>query len=220
MSHVAGTPEGTGRAVTPVVTLFESYGSGASYVAPRVAQALGLPFHQQAFSSEEIEAAEARREHEGLLARVFGAMGTSYGGLDVGDVTAGQRDKYELTMENTRIVLEEAEQGGVVMGRNGAFILRDRPGALHVRLDGPLERRVARAARDAGIDVERARKRQKREDQVRADMSIDLYGWDPREPDQYDMVLNTGLLDLDTCVAIIVEAARIKASGRVVTGGT
>ncbi|MPV87068.1 hypothetical protein GB882_00190, partial [Georgenia ruanii] len=196
-----------------VVTLFESYGSGAGYVGPRVARALGLPFHRQAFSSEEIEAAESRREHEGLLARVFGALGTSYGGLDVGDVTAGQRDKYELTMENTRVVLDEADQGGVVMGRNGAFILRDRPATLHVRLDGPLEQRVARAARDAGIDVERARKRQKREDQVRADMSLDLYGWDPREVDHYDMVLNTGLLDLDTCVAIVVAAARLKAAG-------
>ncbi len=147
-------------------------------------------------------------------------MGASYGGLDVGDVTAGQRDKYELTMENTRIVLEEAEAGGVIMGRNGAFILRGRPGALHVRLDGPLEQRVARAARESGIEVERARKRQKREDQVRADMSIDLYGWDPRDLDHYDLVLNTGLLDLDTCVAIIVAAARIKAAGRMVSGGS
>ncbi|KAE8762419.1 AAA family ATPase [Georgenia thermotolerans] len=215
----AGPPEGAGRAVLPVVTLFESYGSGAGYVGPRVAQALGLPFHQQAFSSEEIEAAESHREHEGLLARVFGAVGTSYGGLDVGDVTAAQRDKYELTMENTRVVLEEADQGGVIMGRNGAFILRDRPATLHVRLDGPLEQRVARAARDAGIDVERARKRQKREDQVRADMSLDLYGWDPREVDHYDLVLNTGLLDLDTCVAIVVAAARLKAAGPGAAGG-
>lgn len=215
----AGLPEGAGRAAVPVVTLFESYGSGAGYVGPRVAQALGLPFHPQAFSSEEIEAAESRREHEGLLARVFGAIGTSYGGLDVGDVTAGQRDKYELTMENTRVVLDEAEQGGVIVGRNGAFILRDRPATLHVRLDGPLEQRVARAARDAGIDAERARKRQKREDQVRADMSLDLYGWDPREVDHYDMVLNTGLLDLDTCVAIVVAAARLKAAGSGAAGG-
>jgi hypothetical protein len=34
-----------GRSTTPVVTLFESYGSGADYIGPRVAQALGLPFH-------------------------------------------------------------------------------------------------------------------------------------------------------------------------------
>ena len=38
-----------------VVTLFESYGSGAGYVSEKVAQALGVPLHPQAFSSEEIE---------------------------------------------------------------------------------------------------------------------------------------------------------------------
>src|SRR5204862_5072889 len=48
----------------PVVTLFESYGSGASYIGPRVAQALGVPFHEQAFSSQEIENAAERREDE------------------------------------------------------------------------------------------------------------------------------------------------------------
>ncbi|WP_185972384.1 AAA family ATPase [Georgenia yuyongxinii] len=204
----ADTP--TGRTL-PVVTLFESYGSGAAYVGPKVAEALGLPFHQQAFSSEEIEAGETRRENEGLISRVFGALGTSYGGVDVGDVTAAQRDSYELTMENTRIVLDEAAQGGVIVGRNGAFILTDRPGALHVRLDGPLQQRLERAARDSGIDLARAEKRQKREDQVRAVMSIDLYGWDPRKDEYYDLVINTGRLDLDTAVEIIVAASRVRA---------
>ena len=41
----------------------------------RVAQALGVPLHPQAFSSEEIEDAMTRRESEGVLTRVFGAMG-------------------------------------------------------------------------------------------------------------------------------------------------
>ena len=39
------------------MTLFESYGSGASYVGAKVAEVLGAPLHAQAFSSEEIEAA-------------------------------------------------------------------------------------------------------------------------------------------------------------------
>jgi hypothetical protein len=30
------------RAAAPVVTLFESYGSGADHIAPRVADALGI----------------------------------------------------------------------------------------------------------------------------------------------------------------------------------
>jgi cytidylate kinase len=201
-----------GRSVLPVVTLFESYGSGASYIGPRVAHALGVPFHAQAFSSEELENAEANRESEGVLARVFSAMGGSYAGLEGPAVAMAQRDDYELVMANTRQVQAEARQGGVIMGRNAALILANRPAALHVLLDGPLAQRIERAARDSGIGVDRAAKRQKREDQIRADMSLQLYGWDPRDTHRYDLVVNTGTMDLDVCAEIIVQAARVKAA--------
>jgi cytidylate kinase len=212
---MSDTTPAAGRSAKPVVTLFESYGSGASYIGPRVAQALGVPFHPQAFSSEEIENAEAERESEGLLSQVFNAMGGPYGGQYLGiegeSVARAQQDKYDLAIENTRTVVEDARQGGVIVGRNGALILADWPGALHVKLDGPLEQRIERAAKDSGIDIERAARRQQREDQVRADMSIEFYGWDPRETERYDLVVNTGTMDLDTCVDIIVQAARVKA---------
>jgi cytidylate kinase len=214
-TSMAGQPPAmAGQSSKVVVTLFESYGSGAGYVSEKVAQALGVPLHAQAFSSEELESAMERRESEGVLTRVFGAMGgpyASYAGLEGPGVAMAQRDNYELVMQNTRFVKEAAREGGVLVGRNGAFILADWPGALHVRLDGPLQQRIARAAQESGIDTERAAKRQKREDQIRADMSITLYGWDPRELDRYDLVVNTGTMDLDTCVDIIVQAARVKA---------
>jgi cytidylate kinase len=193
------------------VTLFESYGSGASYIGPRVARALGVPFHEQAFSSQQIEDAAEQRQGEGLLSRFFGSVGGSYAGLEGLSVAMAQRDNHDIVLENTRIVQEEAEQGGVIVGRNGAFILADRPGALHVKLDGPLAQRIERAARESGIDIQQAARRQKREDQVRADISLEFYHWDPRATDRYDLVVNTGTMDLDMCVDIIVAAARIKA---------
>jgi cytidylate kinase len=206
-----------GRATTPVVTLFESYGSGASYIGPRVAQALGLPFHPQAFSSEEIEDAMTKRESEGVLSQVFTAMGGEYAGLEGPAVAMAQQDNYDLVLDNTRTVTESAREGGVITGRNAALILADWPGALHVLLDGPLQQRIERAAKESGIDVERAARRQKREDQLRADMSIRFYGWDPRETIRYDLMVNTGTMDLDTCVEIIVQAVRIKAGLRSAT---
>ena len=45
-------------------------------------------------------------------------------------------------------------------------------------------------------------------------MSIELYGWDPRELDRYDLVVNTGTMDLDTCADIIVAAVKVKAGLR------
>lgn len=209
------TSSEAGQAQTLVVTLFESYGSGASYVSARVADALGVPLHVQAFSSEEIEAAMSVHESRSLLTRVFNAMGgsvASYTGGEGPNILLAERgDTYELVAANTRYVEESAREGGVIVGRNGAFILADWPGALHVRLDGPLDQRIARAAQESGIDLEQAAQRQKREDQVRADMSIEFYGWDPREADRYHLVLNTGLMDLDTCTDIIVQIARAKA---------
>lgn len=157
------------------MTLFESYGSGAGYIGPRVAQALGIPYHEQAFSSEQLERSAELREKEGLLARVLGAMShSSFGGLDVADVSSVQRDRYDLVMDNTGRVQRWAREGGVMVGRNAAFILADWPGVLHLQLDGPVERRIERAAKEAGISLDRAAKRQKNEDRVRADMSLEL----------------------------------------------
>ena len=170
MSEILPGAAGSQR---PVVTLFESYGSGAGYIGPRVAQALGVPFHEQAFSSQQIEdAAERRVEDEGVLSRFFGTVGGSYAGLEGRSVAHAQRDDYELVLENTRIIHEQADQGGVITGRNGAMILANWPGALHVMLDGAQAQRIERAAREAGIDIQQAAKRQKREDQFRADMSL------------------------------------------------
>lgn len=208
-------PAGPGR---PVVTIFESYGSGADEVGPRVAEALGVAYHAQAFSSEQLEESTEEPADDSLLSRVFTAMGGSYAALDGPSVAMAQRDDHELVLRNTRWVTGVAAPGGVIVGRNGALILATWPGALHVRLDAPAEHRVERAARTSGITPERAARRQRREDDIRADMSIRLYGWDPRDPTRYDLVLNTGTLEVDDCVAIIVQACRVKTARTAPTG--
>ena len=45
-------------------------------------------------------------------------------------------------------------------------------------------------------------------------MSIKLYDCDPRDPTRYDLVVNTGRMDLDTCAAIIVDACQIRTGHR------
>ncbi|MFC7532374.1 AAA family ATPase [Actinoplanes sp. GCM10030250] len=203
------------QAIRPVVTIFESYGSGAEEVGPLVAGALGVEFHAQAFSSDQLD--QSSEQHDSLLSRVFTAMGGSYAALEGPAVAMAQRDDHELVLENTRWVTGTARAGAVITGRNGAFILAAWPGALHVLLVAPLQQRVERAARVSGISPERAARRQRREDELRADMSIRLYGWDPRDPSRYDLVLNTGTLDLQACTDIIVHAGRMKAARSVPT---
>ncbi|MPV36892.1 cytidylate kinase-like family protein [Georgenia subflava] len=201
--------EHQGTAGKPVVTIFEYYGAGATQVGRQVADALGVPFHPQAFSSEDIEGGpEAALKNSATLATVFAAMGGAYGGFEGRDVIATQQQKRDLVTDNNKAVWASADDGGVIVGRNATVILAERPATLHVLLTGATGDRVARAAEEAGIDAARATQRQKREDEVRADMSKVLYGWDPRLPDRYDIVINTSRIPLEAAAAAIVNAVR------------
>jgi cytidylate kinase len=201
----------------PVVTLFEKYGAGARRIGPRVAEALGVDWMDQAFSSADIESAKypggGKAGDQGSgLARFLGRFAPGATLLDDPSIPLAQAQDAEMVQENTRIVKAAGARGVVMLGRNGALILGDIPTALHVQLDAPVEVRIARAAREEGIDVAQAARRQRNEDQIRAEMSERLYHWNPLSTDRYHLVVNTGLLDLDTAVDVIVAAYRAKAA--------
>jgi cytidylate kinase len=201
----------------PVVTLFEKYGAGASFIGPRVADALGVEWMEQAFSSADIESAKypggGRAGEQGSgLERFLGRFAPSATVLDDASIPLAQAQDWEMVQENTRVVKAAGERGVVILGRNGALILGDIPTALHVQLDAPIEVRIARAAREEGIDEAHAARRQRTEDRVRAEMSERFYFWNPMSVDRYDLVVNTGQLGLDTAVDVIVAAYRAKVA--------
>lgn len=213
MSEETTTDERGGRgspddSVRPVVTLWEQYGAGAEEIGRKVAESLGLPFHEQAFSSDELEDPEASLDNQAVLASVLGAMGGAYGGFEGRDIVTTQRERRELIADNNAVVHRFAQEGGVIIGRNATVILADRPRTLHVLLTGEVTDRVRRAAEAAGISVEQAAKREVREDDVRAQMSKVFYGWNPHEPGHYDLVLNTSRIPAGAAVGAIVNAIR------------
>ena len=105
----------------------------------------------------------------------------------------------------------EVDTGGVIIGRNATVILAARPRTLHVLLTGDVKDRVQRAAEAAGIPLDQAARRQGREDQVRADMSRVLYGWDPHDPARYDLVINTSRIPESAVATAIVDAVETSA---------
>lgn len=194
-----------------VITMWETYGSGMQEIADRVGQELNIPVHAQAFSSEDIEEQEASRENRSLFERVLGAFSAGSPMIDhASNADIGERTAMaDIVAGNTETVMNSAKQGGIILGRNATVILANRPRTLHVKLDGPRNLRIERAASMRGIDRARAAKRQESEDKVRVDLSVDLYRWDPRTSEPYDLVLNVGAFDDDTIVRFIVEAARL-----------
>jgi cytidylate kinase len=171
----------------------------------------------QAFSSADIESAKypgaGRTGDQGSgLARFLGRFAPSATVLDGASIPLAQADDAEMVEENTRIVKEAGARGVVMLGRNGALILGDIPTALHVQIDAPVEVRIARAAREEGLDLAHATRRQRNEDWARAEMSERFYYWNPMSIDRYDLVVNTGVMDLDTAVDVIIAAYRANAA--------
>ncbi len=196
-----------------VITLWETYGSNMEAVAEALANDLKLPLHKQAYSSEAIEQATAEREREGTLGRLlrnFAPANFTYDGGVSAAATAAVANYAAMAEENTPQVRASAEQGGVIQGRNGQYILRGRPNTLHVKLDGPVAGRVAFAANASKIGEERAARRQVIEDEFRSQLSEKTYNFDPRENDWYDLIINGSGMSTAAAVAIIKAAVQAK----------
>lgn len=193
-----------------VITMWETYGCGMEEVASAVGRELSIPVHAQAFTSEQIEQSEAERAKEGGFARFVRRVGSLHIDDAVADGTARteQESWVEMARKNTKIVRDTAAQDAIILGRNGAFILKDAPRALHVKLDGHAKDRAALAAELKKIPLDQATKRLPREDQFRRSLSMRTYNFDPTGNEYYTIVLNSPRLGLSETVRLIVEAAK------------
>jgi cytidylate kinase len=202
-----------------VVTLSASYGAGGSHVGPRLAERLDLPFIDRAIPSAVAERlavplADAlahdeavRSVLERLLLRFAPAAQTFAGATPAPDLV-DERSYLRCTED---VIRERAARGAVILGRAAAIVLRDRPGALHVRLDGPRERRLAQAMALEGSDRETAERHMRETDRARETYVQQFYGTDARDPELYHLVLDSTAFGLDACVELIIAAAAARA---------
>jgi hypothetical protein len=97
--------------------------------------------------------------------------------------------------------------GGVILGRAGMVVLGDRPDVLCVRLDGPVEARIA-AAMAQGVDEESARKGQRAVDRARDAYARVFFNARQDDPHLYHVILDSTALSVEASVDMIVRAAR------------
>lgn len=187
-------------------------------IAPRLAGELGLPFVDRLISADASEnAVRYARSQEGLVQGEQESTPTgrflSYfaRAATVGAVIGPDPDL--LDDDDIRNRAEEALEGlasgaaGVVLGRAGAIVLASRPAAYHVRLDGPVERRVAWAASFEQLDLDAARRRQAETDRARTSFVKRLYRKDPADPSLYHLILDPTVIGTDATVEVIKAAA-------------
>nr|WP_067452979.1 cytidylate kinase-like family protein [Actinomadura macra] len=211
-----------------VVTISATFGAGGGTVGPAVAERLGLPFIDRAIPETvagEIGCTlEEALAHDGRAERGIGRILS--GAARLPNVALGAMEVYlpdrtvvppeEFVGHTEKLITRTADGGGgVLLGRAAAVVLADRPDALHVRLDGPRERRLALAAsempgpavrsRAPGRDVERMLDDN---DRARTAYVKHFYGADPADPRLYHLVIDTTRLPAPAAADLIVTAAR------------
>jgi len=200
-----------------VVTISAPYGTGGSVVGPQLAERLGVPFLDRAIPVEvsrrlDIPLDEALSQEElprDALSRWMASFAPAvqlFGGAPLAHTPPQDDEAFCAATE--AVLRDAAEAGAVILGRAGAIVLRDVPGALHVRLDARRERRLEQAMRMGGFDREQAERELRASDVAREAYVRTWYRADPANPSHYHLVIDSTRIDLARCVELIATAAR------------
>jgi cytidylate kinase len=206
---VAATLRGT----PPLVTLSASYGAGGSQVGPALAERLGVDFLDRAIPTQVAQRLAVSLDdalaHDESLGDAIGRLASSFallpelaGAMVQAGVLAGE----DYRRETEAIIRSHAADGAVVLGRAGAVVLRDHPGALHVRLDGPQQRRVERVMERQGVSRTEAERLRRDGDRAREAYVRHFYGADARDPALYHLIVDSTRLE-PGCVVDLLSAA-------------
>jgi hypothetical protein len=203
-----------------VVTLSASYGAGGSHVGPRLADRLGVAFIDRVIPTTVAERLAVPLDdalaHDdavrGALERMlmrFAPAAQAFSGAAAPPEMVDDRSFLRATED---VIRERcADRSGVILGRAAAVVLSERPGALHVRLDGPVERRLVQAMNLEGIARESAERHLRETDRAREAYVQQFYGVDARDAGLYHLVIDSTALALDACVELIALAAAARS---------
>jgi cytidylate kinase len=192
-------------------------------VGPALAGRLGVPFLDRAipFAVAErldVDVAAAERHDFRVATSRLERVLRGFIGQDVGapvPVAPELNVDDDFRRATEEVLLTQAATGqGVILGRAGAIVLRDRPEVFKARLDGPPARRAAQAARAGRMELAEAERTVERLDRTHDEYVRRFYGADIHDPGHYDLVLDSTAIDLDTCVELLVTAARSRSEAK------
>lgn len=106
-------------------------------------------------------------------------------------------------------LLEIALEGEVLIrGWGAARLLKSVPNVLSVRVCAPMAFRIEVMKKRLGVDAQTARREIERNDAAHGRTFLRFFQDDWRNPENYDLVLNTEHIEPSTCAEILVDAAR------------
>jgi len=202
-----------------VVTISRQFGAGGSSVARIVSERLGADLVDGNVIGEvarrlqlrESEVAGSDERPEALVDRLLAAFRHLAPGMTYAWRPPGQEEAVDprgAIVNLTQELIREAARAGdvVVVGRGGAFLLKDHPNALHVSLCAAEEARQETIQARLLVNAHTARRRMRTVDAERAAYIRQLYGADCQDSAHYDLVIDTGRLGYGRAADVILAA--------------
>jgi hypothetical protein len=191
----------------PWVTVSMQLGSLGAALADGVGARLGW----QVFNKAIVQAiASKTHTRERILSRLDGqAVGTLHDYI-AHLFVADHLDRPAYLVEMVKVLWTIAREGRAVIVGRGANWLLDPQCGVRVRVVAPFEIRAERIARAENLTATHAYRRLKQDDTDRAAFVRQTFKRDIDEVTGYDLVVNTGALELGAAVETVVAALEHK----------
>lgn len=189
-----------------VITISRQFGSGGEFIAQEISRKLGYLLVNKAMISDRLQ--EFGVSEPELT--IFDEKKVVYAEDEADHM--GEDNQLASYLENLQNFFYDLaiRENLVILGRGGQVLFKDFPPALHVKIIAPLKSRIERVCWQYDLDEAAAARLIAEQDEDRKEYLRFFFGHDWLNFDLYHLVLNTGLIDLDESVSLIIEATRFK----------
>jgi len=184
-----------------LITISQDFGSGGERIAKNLAASLKLELYDdERLREEAIKMGIKEDILKGLEEKTPGFF----------DKLMGNRPDIYLDTLHT-VVYKVAKQGtGIIVGHGSQVLLKDFDCALHVRVYAPENVRVKNLMEKEAVAEETAQKIIRTKDEEHRDFFKYAFQRSFNDVWQYDLVLNTGKISIDTATKLIADLSKAR----------
>ena len=200
-----------------VITIGRQFGSGGRYVGRLLAEKLGVPFYDKELLSEAAKTSgiceEILEEHDEKPTRslLFSLVTGMQSHMAAGNFYMDMPLNHKIFLAQFDAIRRIAGEGScVIVGRCADYVLRENPDAVSIFVKGDMESKIARAVKYYGIEEDKAEERIRKADKQRASY-YNYYAtatWG--DVDNYDLVVDTGVLGVEGAVELIAKFLELR----------
>ena len=201
-----------------IITIGRQFGSGGREIGKRLAEKLNIPLYdreliEKAAEKLNLQVHDLRGADEKLIRNIiFNEYGIVNMSRTYNYNTYDESLSDRVYKAQEAVIREVADEGPcIIVGRCADYILRDRDDVLRVFICADKTKRLERLQRVRLLVPSEAEKLMKDIDKKRRRHyeAYTLQDW--ADPENYDMVLNSGLLGTDYIIEILAKCLEIES---------